>query len=84
MEELGIDLANLDDILIKLGLKRVKTGITGQKIILIGIEGSNLDCEITISWKGEIMIEKFHGNVSVIEFCKILNELEKNIKKLNL
>jgi len=84
MENLGIDLANLDNILTKLGLKRVKTGTTGQKIILIGIEGHNLDFEITISWKGEIMLEKFQGNISLNEFCKILNELEKQIKSLKL
>jgi hypothetical protein len=84
MENLGIDLANLDNILTKLELKRVKTGIAGQKILLVGIEGNNLNFEITISWKGEIMIEKFQGNISLNEFCKILNELEKEIKSLNL
>lgn len=79
-----LDFTALDSILTNLGLKRVQTGITGQKIILIGIEGNNLDVEITISWRGEIMIEKFYGNISVNEFCKILNELERQLKLLNL
>jgi len=74
----------LDRILTDLGLKRVQTGITGQKILIVGIEGNNLDIEIIISWHGEIMLEKFCGNIAINELCKILKELESQIKLLKL
>lgn len=75
---------NLDLELKNLGLKRVETAQAGGKIMIIGIENSNLNLKISITYHSQIIVDNYEGTCTIEELCNILNKIEGVIKKLKL
>lgn len=77
-------IENLDSELKNLGLKRVETAQAGAKIVMVGVENSNLNLKITITWHSEIIVDNYEGTCTIDGLCDILNKLKAIINKLNL
>lgn len=74
----------IDEILSRHKLKCYRSGCTGHKIQIIGIEGSGFAFDLYFSWQGEVIITSFDGVIKVSDFCLILKELDTELKKLEL
>lgn len=93
---LNLNLGSGDDILLDMedyydkidrilsihNLKCYRSGCSGQKIQIIGIEGSGFDFTLYFTWKGEIILNNFDGSIRISDFCEILMEIDKEIKGL--
>lgn len=76
--------SKIDKILSKYNLKCSRSGCSGQKIQIIGIEGSGYDFSLYFTWKGEILLNNFNGSIRISEFSEMLVGIEKEMKELNI
>ena len=75
---------NLDSELKTIGLKRVETAQAGNKIMMVGMENSNLNLKITITYHSQIIVDNYEGICSIEILCNILNKIKEIINKLKL
>lgn len=79
----------LDEALRPYGLMCYSSGCSGQKLQFIKVQSSyeadgNNDFRLTLNWHGELIIEDFHGIMSVTTFCELLEVLRLKIIELKL
>ncbi|MBV5313232.1 MAG: hypothetical protein JZU47_08040 [Prolixibacteraceae bacterium] len=74
----------IDEVLSKHTLRCYRSGCSGHKILIAGIEGSGFDFALYFTWNGEINITKFEGSAKVSDFCQMLIELDGELKNLHL
>lgn len=75
----------LNEVLANRGLRCYQSDNNGDnKVTIVGIDGNGFDFNLSLTWHGEIIIDDFKGTIKVSDFCKILTELENEIKKLEL
>lgn len=75
----------LNEVFANHGLRCYQSDSDGdKKITFIGIEGNGFDFNLSLTWHDEIIITDFKGTTNLSNFCKILSELEIEIKKLQL
>lgn len=75
---------SFDSELKDLGLRRVETGQAGGKIMMVGIQNSNLKLKITITYHSQIIVDNYEGVCTIEELCDILNKIKEIINNLKL
>ena len=77
-------LEKFDSFLKEHGLKRIENGFGGGKLIIVGIEGSNINMRLALTYHDNVFIEEFNGSIEFIQLHKLLLEISEQIKKLQL